>query len=156
MWNKKIKNRYFFLSYLVHMESQYLWKLNWEKEQFPKSFRWLNTGIYLILNNLLFCCRFLLYLKLFLLMGVTWTFEIVSWSIYQSNVIWYATDFINVLRGLCIFVLFCMKKKIIYLLKTKFSNHTNQPERKQNKRSISRTSIVTQSTNSLQLSQVKS
>ncbi|EZA60431.1 G-protein coupled receptor Mth2 [Ooceraea biroi] len=59
---------------------------------------------------------FIMYLKLFTLMGVTWVMEIVAvhaWLFnYPPRYIWYPTDIINALQGVNIFVIFVLKKKI--------------------------------------------
>jgi G protein-coupled receptor Mth (Methuselah protein) len=47
--------------------------------------------------------RLALYVKLFLLMGVTWIMEVVSWAVGGPNSIWFITDTINCLRGVLIF-----------------------------------------------------
>ena len=43
--------------------------------------------------------RFLQYLKIFVGMGVMWTFEVLSSFIGQEEEIWYVTDIINSLQG---------------------------------------------------------
>ncbi|XP_077286697.1 G-protein coupled receptor Mth2-like isoform X2 [Arctopsyche grandis] len=59
--------------------------------------------------------RFVLYAKLFLLMGVTWLTEIISWAVGNStvlNYLWYITDMINLLRAVFIFIIFCWKPRV--------------------------------------------
>ncbi|XP_054271852.1 probable G-protein coupled receptor Mth-like 1 isoform X1 [Macrosteles quadrilineatus] len=102
--------------------------------------------------------RFSLYLKLFGLMGVTWVFELISWVAGGSESYWYVTDAINALRGVFIFILFCCKEKVLGLVKAKlhigktpkFPKHP----RKSQASSKMTSSITSQRTNSIQLSQV--
>lgn len=64
---------------------------------------------------------FNLYLKLFIVMGISWSMEIVSW-LFDSvpQYVWYLTDLINVQQGLIIFIIFVWKKKIKRLLLKRF------------------------------------
>ncbi|XP_024893871.1 probable G-protein coupled receptor Mth-like 3, partial [Temnothorax curvispinosus] len=57
---------------------------------------------------------FNLYLKLFIVMGINWSMEIISW-VFETNspaYIWYLTDLTNTLQGLIIFIIFVWKEKI--------------------------------------------
>ncbi|KAG8329488.1 hypothetical protein J6590_084766 [Homalodisca vitripennis] len=67
--------------------------------------------------------RFNLYLKLFVVMGVTWVMELVSFVVGGSRVIWLATDICNALQGLLIFVMFVCKPRILQLIRQRFSPH---------------------------------
>ncbi|XP_032664930.1 uncharacterized protein LOC116841284 isoform X2 [Odontomachus brunneus] len=64
---------------------------------------------------------FLLYLKLFIVMGINWSMEILSW-LFDSKppVVWYVTDLINSLQGLFIFIIFVWKDNIRNLLLKRF------------------------------------
>jgi len=65
--------------------------------------------------------RLVIYVKLFLLMGITWIMEIISWAVGGSSSIWFITDIINALRGLMIFVIcVCFNKNIRKALKERF------------------------------------
>lgn len=78
---------------------------------------------------------FNLYLKLFIVMGITWSMEIVSWllsTVKTPQYLWYITDLANTLQGVIIFIIFVCKKKIKRLLLKKF--------RRQNKKILSRNS----------------
>lgn len=101
--------------------------------------------------------RFTLYLKLFGLMGVTWVFEIVSYVVGGPASYWYITDIINALRSVFIFALFCLKRKVFALLKSKlFSNKPSKfpiHSRKSPSSSKMTSSMTSQRTNSFQLSQ---
>lgn len=56
----------------------------------------------------------MLYVKLFCLMGLTWVTEIISWASGGREYYWYATDVINLLRAVFIFIIFCCKRKVRY------------------------------------------
>lgn len=78
---------------------------------------------------------FNLYLNLFIVMGITWSMEIVSWllsTVKTPQYLWYITDLANTLQGVIIFIIFVCKKKIKRLLLKKF--------RRQNKKILSRNS----------------
>lgn len=65
--------------------------------------------------------RFNLYLKLFIVMGINWSMEIVSWLFKNAPPsIWYLTDLTNTLQGLIIFIIFVWKEKIKRLLLKRF------------------------------------
>lgn len=72
--------------------------------------------------------KFILNVKLFVVMGVTWLMEILSFFFnnYASDFKWkteffYASDVVNCLQGFLIFVLFVLKKKVFYALRRRFS-----------------------------------
>ncbi|KAL4142489.1 hypothetical protein QTP88_004935 [Uroleucon formosanum] len=66
--------------------------------------------------------RFMLYLKLFIVMGVNWLAEIISWASGSngSELLWYVTDIGNSLQGVLIFLIFVCKKRVLNLLNKKF------------------------------------
>lgn len=51
--------------------------------------------------------------KLFVVMGVTWTMEIVSSFVTEPPWIWYLADAANALQGALIFCIFVLKSKVI-------------------------------------------
>ncbi|KAK0092051.1 hypothetical protein PV326_002313 [Microctonus aethiopoides] len=60
---------------------------------------------------------FNLYLKLFIVMGINWSMEIISWLCKDApDYIWYITDLANTLQGVIIFIIFVWKDKIKRLL----------------------------------------
>ncbi|XP_076245702.1 G-protein coupled receptor Mth2 isoform X1 [Calliopsis andreniformis] len=60
---------------------------------------------------------FNLYLKLFIVMGINWSMEIISFLFHDSPpYIWYFTDLANTLQGVIIFLIFVWKDKIKQLL----------------------------------------
>ncbi|XP_060842363.1 G-protein coupled receptor Mth2-like isoform X2 [Rhopalosiphum padi] len=65
--------------------------------------------------------RFMLYLKLFIVMGVNWLAEIISWATDSdgSEYVWYVTDIGNSLQGVLIFLIFVCKKRVLNLLNKK-------------------------------------
>ncbi|XP_021200188.3 G-protein coupled receptor Mth2 [Helicoverpa armigera] len=56
--------------------------------------------------------RFMVYLKLSVVMGLNWVLEIVSF-LYPDFSMWYLSDAYNILIGLAIFLIFVCKKKIL-------------------------------------------
>ncbi|KDR13486.1 G-protein coupled receptor Mth2, partial [Zootermopsis nevadensis] len=54
--------------------------------------------------------------KLFIVMGVTWTLEIVSSFLTEPPWIWYLSDTANALQGALIFVIFVLKGRVIRTL----------------------------------------
>ncbi|XP_041979370.1 G-protein coupled receptor Mth2-like isoform X2 [Aricia agestis] len=72
--------------------------------------------------------RLLLYVKLFVIMGINWLLEVFS-ALYPDAVyIWHITDAYNVLIGLNIFIIFVCKKKIFYLLKKRSLSNNSIPD----------------------------
>lgn len=73
-----------------------------------------------IIKNLI-CFRFMLYLKLFIVMGVNWLAEIISWAMEteKNGYLFYVTDFGNSLQGVLIFLIFVCKKRVLRLLNKK-------------------------------------
>ena len=65
--------------------------------------------------------RFLLYLKLFLVMGMTWIMEVVSVVIGGPSYMWILTDVCNTLQGLAIFLIFVWKPKVRRLLRVRMA-----------------------------------
>lgn len=65
--------------------------------------------------------RFNLYLKLFIVMGINWSMEIISWLCKGTpEYVWYVTDLANTLQGVIIFIIFVWKPKIKRLLLQRF------------------------------------
>lgn len=64
--------------------------------------------------------RFGLYLRLFIVMGVTWSLEVISWAVNNVAWIFYISDVCNCIQGFLIFMLFVWKQKIKRLIYKKF------------------------------------
>ncbi|XP_041975511.1 G-protein coupled receptor Mth2-like [Aricia agestis] len=64
--------------------------------------------------------RFVLYIKLSLIMGVNWLLEVIS-SFYPQLNGWWVTDMYNLLIGFFIFLIFVLRMKIYKDLQAKFS-----------------------------------
>lgn len=73
--------------------------------------------------------RFGLYLRLFIVMGVTWSLEFISWAV-DNNVAWifYISDVCNCIQGFLIFMLFVWKQKIKRLIYKKFGIKSGETE----------------------------
>ncbi|KYN27327.1 G-protein coupled receptor Mth2 [Trachymyrmex cornetzi] len=99
---------------------------------------------------------FNLYLKLFIVMGINWSMEIISWLFKNAPPsIWYLTDLTNTLQGLIIFIIFVWKKKIKRLLLKRFGCQdrdffSRNSTRSGNHSSASRTCTTTSGIMSLQ------
>ncbi|XP_028166184.1 probable G-protein coupled receptor Mth-like 3 isoform X1 [Ostrinia furnacalis] len=72
---------------------------------------WQQTKKYEVnkLNNLRH--RFLLSLKLFLVMGISWIFEIASFAHGEAHIIWKIMDTFNCLQGVIIFLLLVLFRR---------------------------------------------
>ncbi|KAL7305228.1 hypothetical protein TKK_0002613 [Trichogramma kaykai] len=99
---------------------------------------------------------FNLYLKLFIVMGINWSMEIVSWLLAKRTpeYIFYLTDLVNSLQGVVIFIIFVWKEKIKQLLLKRFGcegkwlsrNSTGQSGNPQMTNSSSRNTCTTMTT----------
>ena len=97
--------------------------------------------------------RFNLYLKLFIVMGISWSMEPISWLLEKKvpKYVFYLTDLTNTLQGLIIFLIFVWKDKIKRLLIKRFGlegrwlsrTSTTRSGNPQNTSSSSRTTCVT-------------
>ncbi|EEB14456.1 class B secretin-like G-protein coupled receptor GPRmth1, putative [Pediculus humanus corporis] len=65
--------------------------------------------------------RYNLYLKLFLVMGINWVTEIISWLFEGPKEFWYFTDFMNSLQGVLIFVICVLTKSTKKRISKRFS-----------------------------------
>lgn len=77
---------------------------------------------------LLFIFSFTLYLRLFIVMGVTWSMEAISFFISAESDFFLLTDICNTIQGVLIFVLFVMKRRIFRLIKKRFVYMSNSWE----------------------------
>lgn len=60
--------------------------------------------------------RWALFLRLFIVMGATWTMEAASWIFSDDGSFFYITDIMNATQGVAIFVLFVMRRKVKELI----------------------------------------
>lgn len=72
----------------------------------------LDTDNYLIPN-----CSFQLYLRLFLVMGLTYSISALSFLISRSSTFTEWTEIFLSLQGVWIFLLFVLKRRILHLIK---------------------------------------
>ncbi|XP_026815187.1 G-protein coupled receptor Mth2-like [Rhopalosiphum maidis] len=105
--------------------------------------------------------RFMLYLKLFIVMGVNWLAEIISWATGSdgSEFVWYVTDIGNSLQGVLIFLIFVCKKRVLNLLSKKlcpqfqlFKTSANVSTRTTNSTVSSRTSSNVKNKDAVEMS----
>ncbi|XP_035904477.1 uncharacterized protein LOC118508837 [Anopheles stephensi] len=88
--------------------------------------------------------RYSLYLRLFVIMGVTWTVEIITWLVGESSWLIYLVDICNCLTGISIFILFVWKPKVKQLLLKRFGIKRGAPGR--NDQNTNSTVTTTRST----------
>ncbi|XP_053674611.1 G-protein coupled receptor Mth2-like [Anopheles nili] len=89
--------------------------------------------------------RFGLYLRLFIVMGVTWSLEIISWAIDNNAWIFYVSDVCNCIQGFLIFALFVLKQKIKRLIYKKFGIREIKQEQKMTSSSTRTTATMVSS-----------
>jgi hypothetical protein len=61
-----------------------------------------------------------MHIKLIIVMGVPWLFEILSTIFPEPKEMWVFTDLINSLQGLFIFIIFVLNRKMISAIKVRF------------------------------------
>ncbi|KAJ6642043.1 G-protein coupled receptor Mth2 [Pseudolycoriella hygida] len=61
-----------------------------------------------------------LYVRLFIVMGISWIMEIISFLVNPVGKVFYATDIMNTIQGVIIFFLFVMKPKTMNLIKKRW------------------------------------
>ncbi|XP_049290796.1 G-protein coupled receptor Mth2-like isoform X2 [Anopheles funestus] len=66
--------------------------------------------------------RYGLYVRLFVVMGVTWTFEFITWIADSQHWLVHVTDVCNCITGVFIFFLFVWKRKVWKLLQQRLSS----------------------------------
>ncbi|KAG6444469.1 hypothetical protein O3G_MSEX003410 [Manduca sexta] len=71
--------------------------------------------------------RYALYLKLFMVMGVNWTVELISFAVGGSNWYWIVVDISNIALGVVIFFIFVWKKKVRGLVQKRFRHMLGMP-----------------------------
>lgn len=91
-------------------------KFNKDKDKYARHF----DRRFLIDIHFMFGYSFTLYLRLFIVMGVTWSMEGVSFLISPESNFFLLTDTCNTIQGVLIFVLFVMKKRVLRLIKKRF------------------------------------
>lgn len=63
--------------------------------------------------------QFSLYLKLFVLMGITWIFEVISFFVQRQtqdptgHYVWLVFDLINIMQGMIIFIVFVCRRAVL-------------------------------------------
>lgn len=63
--------------------------------------------------------RFMMNVKLFCVMGVSWFLEIVA-TVYKQNSLWWGiSDTFNCLQGVLVFLIFVFKKKVLVAFRKK-------------------------------------
>ncbi|XP_031617281.1 G-protein coupled receptor Mth2-like [Contarinia nasturtii] len=70
--------------------------------------------------------KYILFLRLFFVMGVVWSMEVVSYLIDPKSEFFMLTDICNTLQGLFIFILFVVNRRVFGLLKERWRNFRGQ------------------------------
>lgn len=76
----------------------------------------IGPGTWHLITRRFMLIRFGLYLRLFIVMGVTWMAEVLSWALDLPEEYSFFTDILNSLHGFFIFFLFVWKPKIKALI----------------------------------------
>lgn len=71
--------------------------------------------------------RFSLYLKLFVVMGINWSVELISFAVGGSNLYWVIIDISNIMLGFFIFMIFVWKKKVRNLIVRRYRSIRGLP-----------------------------
>lgn len=66
--------------------------------------------------------RFAVYVRLFIMMGITWIMDSLSWIFKDNGYLFYVTDFLNSIQGIIIFFLFVWKPKVRDLVVERYLN----------------------------------
>ncbi|XP_032592084.1 G-protein coupled receptor Mth2 isoform X3 [Drosophila grimshawi] len=91
--------------------------------------------------------RFGLFLRLFLIMGVTWSSEIISYFVGSDkkwSKIFYVSDLCNAMQGFLIFMLFVLKKKVKHLITNRLLKPKSPGSRQSNTTNSTSTDISVQ------------
>nr|NP_788446.2 methuselah-like 10, isoform B [Drosophila melanogaster]Q9W0R5.3 RecName: Full=Probable G-protein coupled receptor Mth-like 10; AltName: Full=Protein methuselah-like 10; Flags: Precursor [Drosophila melanogaster]AAO41210.2 methuselah-like 10, isoform B [Drosophila melanogaster] len=87
--------------------------------------------------------RFGLFLRLFLIMGITWLTELISYFVGSDkgwSKLFYISDLANAMQGFLIFMLFVMKKKVKHLITNRCSSVRDGSNQRQSQYSTKTTS----------------
>ncbi len=69
--------------------------------------------------------KYMMNIKLFFVMGVTWSLEILSTLVKQQAALWYVTDTFNILQGVFVFIIFVCKAKVWDAIMQRLGGHSN-------------------------------
>ncbi|KMY96647.1 uncharacterized protein Dsimw501_GD20187, isoform C [Drosophila simulans] len=87
--------------------------------------------------------KFGLFLRLFLIMGITWLTELISYFVGSDkgwSKLFYISDLANAMQGFLIFMLFVMKKKVKHLITNRCSSVRDGSNQRQSQYSTKTTS----------------
>ncbi|XP_066952176.1 uncharacterized protein [Macrobrachium rosenbergii] len=82
---------------------------------FLAAFFWLNVMCF----DIWWTLKMGLYVKLFMVMGITWLAEVISWQ-EKTCEAWIITDIINSLQGVSIFIIFICKRNLLKKVRSKW------------------------------------
>lgn len=100
------------------------------------------NDLYLILLKIfsIFYFRAKLIVKLFIVMGISWIFEIIATFYYEYDHLFHISDAFNTLQGVFIFLIFVCKKNIFQKLQDKFGHAKRTPRNETTMTTITSTS----------------
>lgn len=81
--------------------------------------------IYKFVVRRITCYSYSLFLRLFIIMGVAWLTEPISWAFAPDSNYFMVTDVINQSQGFLIFILFVLKPEVIRRIKQRFDMVAN-------------------------------
>lgn len=61
-----------------------------------------------------------MYARLFVIAGITWILEVVSFLVSAYSTIFFISDIWNCLQGVFIFVLLVMRRRVLQLIKERY------------------------------------
>lgn len=62
-------------------------------------------------------------IKLFIVMGVTWSLEILATLLEKPEELWYVSDWFNILQGVLVFFIFVCKSKVWEAIKQRLGKY---------------------------------
>lgn len=81
-------------------------------------------------NSFYFFSRLRVYVKIFLVMGISWLLEIISHSLSQrvDEAYWYPIDLINCSQGSILFIIYVCKEDTVQVIKSRLGCVTSSPK----------------------------
>ncbi|KAJ6648616.1 G-protein coupled receptor Mth2, partial [Pseudolycoriella hygida] len=70
--------------------------------------------------------KYMMNVKLFVVMGVTWMLEVLATLIMSPEELWYVSDYFNILQGVFVFIIFVCKAKVWEAIKQRLGRGTKK------------------------------
>lgn len=68
--------------------------------------------------------RYTLYVRLFIVMGITWTMEVISFFVTTKHFFFLITDFINTIQGVIVFIILILTPANLKLIRKRWPNRS--------------------------------